>query len=697
MHEMDPSRDFEPAPKTVCDDENSRTSRSKANTLQEAKAPAKAPAKKAAPKSKAMRKQKTPKKPKAALKMRKHANPEPEDKNFDFESALNGDSSPSNAPHCSKKRKTAPAPKKGGKALVEIENGTFNTYGAAEEDKTISKPGASKKKDAVLSDHFHELTQLEFIDKELILSPMADNQRSIPSVIDGFTPTQRKVLYTCFCRNLKKHVKVVELAGSVSRLTAYAYGDKPLEDTIVTLAQNFVGSNNINCLEPTGNFGSRLQGGQDAASARYIYTRLSSFARRVFHHSDEPLLTYNTDDGKMIEPEIYAPIVPMILINGANAIGTGCSTSIPNYKPGDVVENLKRRMDDREGRGKGAMIPMTPWFRKWAGEVEQTHDDQFKFSGTLSIRGDNQVEITELPVRIWTQDFKDRLENMVKAKKVPPFIKEYSGYNTAEKVHFVIKMEEKKMPDNEAALAELFNLAKPMATSNMVAFDAQGRIHKYATPLDILEEFYQVRLRMYQKRKQYMLDEMEKDLAKMTNPARFVQMIIDGKLVVSKKKKAAIVAELKKLGFRAFPKIVNAQKDDGSNEAETAANASDYDYLLGMDIWSLTQERVQRLMRQIGDKEEEINILISKSATDLWRADLDLLMEEWNRQLDKEEADREKKTCSKGGCAYAKLGVGANDSKKRNADDSDDFVSCPQYSPRLGRWVRHQRQSGVRY
>lgn len=111
-------------------------------------------------------------------------------------------------------------------------------------------------------------------------------------------------------------------------------------------------------------------------------------------------------------------------------------------------------------------------------------------------------------MRIWTQDFKNRLANMVKAKKVPPFIKDYSGYNTAEKVHFVIKMEEKKTPDNEAAVAELFKLAKPMATSNMVAFDAQGRIHKYATPLDILGEFYRVRLRMYQKRKQYMLDEM---------------------------------------------------------------------------------------------------------------------------------------------------------------------------------------------
>lgn len=529
-----------------------------------------------------------------------------------------------------------------------------------------------------------EITYSDFINKELILFSMADNQRSIPSVIDGFKPGQRKVLYTCFRRNLKKDVKVVELAGSVSGLTAYAYGDKSLQDTIVGLAQNFVGSNNINCLEPSGNFGSRLQGGQDAASARYIYTRLSPFARRVFHQSDEPLLTYNTDDGKTIEPEMYAPIVPMILINGADGIGTGWSTSIPNYKPEDVIDNLKRRMDDPEGRGKGAMISMTPWFRKWTGEVEQTREDQFKFSGTLTVTGNNQVEITELPVRMWTQDFKDKLEDIIKAEKVPSFIKDYTEYNTPEKVHFIIKMEEKKMSENEAALAELFKLAKPMATSNLVAFDAQGRIHKYATPLDIMEEFYQVRLKMYQKRKQYMLSEMEKDLAKMTNQARFVQMIIDGKLVVSKKKKAALVAELKKLGFRAFPKVADAQKEgefeavveqdnqDESDDAETAASASDFDYLLGMAIWSLTQERVERLKKQIGDKEEEIDILTAKSATDLWKADLDLLMEEWNHQLD-EEAKREKKVRSKGRRASAKLGLGAKGGKKRKTDDSDAF------------------------
>ncbi|KAK3673275.1 DNA topoisomerase 2 [Recurvomyces mirabilis] len=534
-----------------------------------------------------------------------------------------------------------------------------------------------------------EITYDSFINKELILFSMADNMRSIPSVIDGFKPGQRKVLYTCFRRNLKKDVKVVELAGSVSGLTAYAYGDTSLQMTIVGLAQNFVGNNNINCLEPSGNFGSRLQGGQDAASARYIYTRLSPFARRIFHQTDEALLTYNTDDGKTIEPEVYAPIVPMILINGADGIGTGWSTSIPNYKPEDVIDNLKRRMNTDS---KDSMVEMTPWFRGWTGETERSREDQYKFNGTLRITGENTVEITELPVRVWTQDFKDKLEDIIKAEKVPSFIKDYTEYNTPERVHFIIKMEEKKMESDEAKLAELFKLSKPIATSNLVAFDQHGRIHKYASPLDIMEEFYQVRLEMYHKRKQHMLDEMQKELDRLSNQARFIRTIIDGRLVVSKKKKAVLVAELHKLGFKRIPKIADAKKEgefeavveeegeDSSDDKATIAGGNDFDYLLGMAIWSLTEERVTKLNKQIGDKEEEIDALSGKTVKDLWRTDLDGLLEEWNKQLE-EEAKRDKKIRSKGRRASAKLGFGGKAGKKRKGDDSDfdddddEFVS----------------------
>lgn len=341
----------------------------------------------------------------------------------------------------------------------------------------------------------------EFVNKELILFSMADNIRSIPSVVDGLKPGQRKVMYACFKRNLEhKDVKVAELAGVVGGMTEYAHGETSLQQTIVGLAQTFVGSNNLNCLEPSGNFGSRLQGGSDAASARYIYTRLSPFAKKVFNTADEPLLTPNMGDGKPIEPQNYVPVVPLVLINGADGIGTGWSSSIPNYNPEDIVANLKRLMD------REPLVSMQPWFRGFKGNVQEAGQDRFKFSGVANKTGNCEIEITELPIRVWTQDFKDRLEEIIKAEKIPSFIKDYKDYNTHEKVRFVIQMEEKHMPssDDEALkkdLEEKFKLSKSIATSNLVAFDAEGRIAKYASVEDIMKEFFRVRLRYYEKRK----------------------------------------------------------------------------------------------------------------------------------------------------------------------------------------------------
>jgi DNA topoisomerase II len=347
------------------------------------------------------------------------------------------------------------------------------------------------------------LTYDDFVNKELILFSMADNLRSIPSVIDGFKPGQRKVMYACFKRNLTRDMKVVELAGYVSENTAYHHGEASMHMTIIGLAQNFVGSNNVNCLEPSGSFGSRLAGGTDAASPRYIFTRLSPFARRVFSALDEPIYEHNVDDGRSIEPTVYCPVIPMVLVNGADGIGTGWSTTIPNYHPVDIVNNLKRRMgrltDDGEEKPFTTMIP---WFRGWKGTPEEAGPNRYAFNGVIKEVGNNEVEITELPIRMWTDDFKAKLEDIIKAEKVPSFIKDYKEYNDHKSVHFVIQMDEKHMKAALSdGLAERFKLNKTVATSNLVAFDTRGQIRKYEKVEDILEEYYVFRMAMYTKRK----------------------------------------------------------------------------------------------------------------------------------------------------------------------------------------------------
>jgi DNA topoisomerase-2 len=312
-----------------------------------------------------------------------------------------------------------------------------------------------------------QITYTDFVNKELILFSMADNMRSIPSVVDGLKPGQRKVLFACFKRNLKKDVKVVELAGLVSGLTAYQHGETSATDYRWPCSD-------IRWVKQPQLSGAQRQlwkstpGGSDCASARYIYTRLSPFARRVFNPLDEPLLTYNTDDERKIEPEMYVPVVPLVLINGADGIGTGWSSSIPNYNPEDIVKNLKLLMENQP------MEPMQPWFRGFAGTVTPIGQDRYKFSGIIKQTGDNEVEITELPIRLWTQDFKDKLEEIIKADKIPSFIKDYTDYNTHMKVHFVVQMEEKHMKIAvEEGLEEKFKLSKSIATSNLVAFDPE--------------------------------------------------------------------------------------------------------------------------------------------------------------------------------------------------------------------------------
>lgn len=202
-----------------------------------------------------------------------------------------------------------------------------------------------------------------FFNNEFILYSIASNKRAIPSVVDGLKPSQRKVLYACFKRKLTKDIKVAQLAGYISEHAAYHHGEASLQKTIVGMAQDFVGANNINLLVPSGQFGTRSQGGEDQASPRYIFTRLAKIARKIFHPDDDAILTALDDDGVTIEPEFYVPIIPMALVNGSDGIGTGWSTKVPMFSPREIIANLRKMIDD----GPEACEPMTPWYPRFQG------------------------------------------------------------------------------------------------------------------------------------------------------------------------------------------------------------------------------------------------------------------------------------------------------------------------------------------
>uniref|UniRef100_A0A1B6ECC9 DNA topoisomerase 2 n=1 Tax=Clastoptera arizonana TaxID=38151 RepID=A0A1B6ECC9_9HEMI len=498
------------------------------------------------------------------------------------------------------------------------------------------------------------VTYTDFINKELVLFSNMDNERSIPNLLDGLKPGSRKVLYTCLKRNDKREVKVAQLAGSVAEHSAYHHGEASLMSTIINLAQNYVGSNNINLLQPIGQFGTRLQGGKDAASPRYIFTMLSPLTRLIFHPHDDPLLKYLRDDNQKIEPEWYIPIIPMVLVNGADGIGTGWMTKIPNYNPREIIEALKTLMRDEEPSH------MKPWYKNFRGEIELLGPDRIVYSGEISIINDQKIEITELPIGTWTQAYKESVMEVMlhgSGEKSPAIISDYKEYNTDTTIRFVVTLTRDKMiiAENEG-LHKTFKLQTTSSISSMCCFDRNNVLKKFENVMDIIKEFYVVRLEYYVKRKAYLEGILEAETKKISNQARFIIEKCDGKLTIENKKKKAMIEELVKRGYDSDPvKMWKIQQDkdavleeegektEDEQQPEEDIKGPDFDYLLGMTLWSLTKEKKDELLRKRDEKQQELLILQGKTPKDLWTADLDDLLKKLDEVEEKERKELGKK------------------------------------------------------
>ncbi|XP_067144002.1 DNA topoisomerase 2-alpha-like [Centruroides vittatus] len=488
------------------------------------------------------------------------------------------------------------------------------------------------------------ITFNDFVNKELILFSNMDNERSIPSLVDGLKPGQRKVMYTCFKRNDKREIKVAQLAGSVAEHSAYHHGESALMGTIINLAQNFVGSNNINLLQPIGQFGTRLQGGKDAASPRYIFTMLSPLAKLIFSQLDEPLLVHLFDDNQRIEPEYYIPVIPMVLVNGCEGIGTGWSTKIPNYNPREIVSNIRRMLKGDEP------VKMNPWFKNFKGVIEQLDNQRYVINGEVSILSSNKLEITELPVRTWTQTYKEQvLETMLHGSdKVPSLITDYKEYHTDSTVKFVVTMNEEKLSKSEEqGLHKVFKLQTTLSTSSMVLFDHKGCLRRYDSPEEILREFFDVRLSCYERRKAYLEGMLTAESKKLDSQARFILEKIEGKIIIENRKKSELIRTLQERGYESDPvkswkeSQSKSTENEETNEDDDESDSSgpDYDYLLGMNLWSLTRERKDELLKKRDDKRAELEALREKTPADLWEDDLTNLMVELDRVEEKERED----------------------------------------------------------
>lgn len=347
----------------------------------------------------------------------------------------------------------------------------------------------------------------DFVHRDLANFSAEDIKRSIPHVADGLKPSQRKVIYACLKKNLTTDMKVAQLAGYVAEQTAYHHGEASLQGTIVHLAQNFTGANNLNLLEPSGQFGTRLTGGKDSASARYIFTRLAPYTRRIFDPVDSPVLRYVFDDGQKVEPEYYAPILPMILVNGAEGIGTGFSCYVPPFDVDIVKHNIMCALD------QVAMAPMVPHFKGFKGKVIKTKDHTWVLEGVVAREG-SQLHVTELPPGRWIQDFKEHLDDLV-AKNA---IQKFENHSTETDANFRI-WDAGTITDPVKELG----LSKTIHTSNMYLIGPNGAVKKYASPEEILVDYLDIRLQVYRKRKSWLLKEFETEIHWLSEKARFIR------------------------------------------------------------------------------------------------------------------------------------------------------------------------------
>ncbi|GAM25461.1 hypothetical protein SAMD00019534_086360 [Acytostelium subglobosum LB1] len=481
-----------------------------------------------------------------------------------------------------------------------------------ESDKLIgmafNKDAASERQGWLMSsdvtqtvDHsIKELSYSDFINKELIHFSWAANHRSIPSIMDGLKTGQRKILYACFKRKLTSEIKVAQLSGYVAEHTAYHHGEQSLSSTIVKMAQDFVGSNNIPLLTQGGQFGTRLQGGDDSASPRYIFTRLSPLTRLIFNELDDETLNYLEEDGESIQPAHYAPIIPMLLVNGSSGIGVGMSNSVPLYSPIDIIDYLLLKLANQKH-----MKSLIPWYRGFKGSVTH-HQNSYKTCGVIKPEGRSILIISDLPVGKWTTDYKQVLTTLIEED----VIKSYTDGNTENTVHFTIsvsyeQMESlQKMTENE--LISMFKLTS-LVHPNLVLFGADGHIKKYDTVEQIIDDFYTVRLELYAKRRTIMMEKLKTQIDKHKVTSNFIQLIASGRIKIGGVSKDKIMKDLDAVGFK-----LEANQD----------HEATFNYLFNLPILEMTQEKIESLTNQYKKKEEEYRVIQAQTPNSMWTGDL---------------------------------------------------------------------------
>jgi DNA topoisomerase-2 len=490
-----------------------------------------------------------------------------------------------------------------------------------------------------------------FIHDELIHFSNADNIRSLASIMDGLKPSQRKILFGCLKRGLRAEVRVAQLAGYVSEHAAYHHGEASLTGAITSMAQQFVGANNINLLAPIGQFGSRLQGGKDAASARYIHTHLEGIVDTILRKEDTSILKHIDDDGLIVEPETYFPVVPLLVINGCIGIGTGFSTDIPPHNPEEVVGLLRDRLEGR--RATLAQLAMRPWWIGFKGPIHLVSDGVWVTKGLYTFDdAKKSVTITELPVGTWTHDYKAFLDELCVAGTVvkaggsvgkndasktddgKPVLRNFEDLYNHIEVKFILELDPDYYDDiraNPVEFEKRFQLTSTWRTTNMVAFDMASKIVKYGCVGDILEAFYGPRLAAYESRRAAEIERQRREAQEADAKARFLQAVLDGTIDMRRASDEDLVA------------LMIAHELPALSGDKVSTNVDSYDYLLRLRMDRVKASAVEEHQKAVVAAQAALAALEATTAQAMWLSDLGEFETGWKKMRAEREAALEGK------------------------------------------------------
>lgn len=480
----------------------------------------------------------------------------------------------------------------------------------------------------------NNISYTDFVNKELIHFSKYDCERSIPNLVDGLKISTRKIIYSSFKKNLISSIKVAQFSGYVSEHSGYHHGEESLNKAIVGLAQNYTGSNNINLLTPEGQFGSRMLLGKDSASPRYIFTKLERITRFIYPSYDDDILNYLDDDGTLVEPQFYVPIIPMILVNGSSGIGTGFSSDVLCYNTRDIILYLKNVLSDQSQLNEG--FDFIPYYEGFTGTITKLSSGKILFKGKYTKTREDEIIVSELPIGLSTQKFKeliDKLQNDKddEGKKIAPIIKEIKDNSTESTICFTIifsngklrELEENEIEHGCNNLEKTLKLFTTETTTNMNLFNSEDKLIKYNSIPDIINDYYSIRLHHYHLRKEYMIKKLEKELKILRNKSKYIKEILEDTIDLRRKSEKQVNDMLKE------------------HEYETIEN--NYNYLTDMKMSSVCDENVNYLNSKYIGKETELQNLKNTTIQNMWLNELQMLEIEYERHIrERIEANEER-------------------------------------------------------